>query len=83
MTSENLSGSPGDDKSNLAQAKDEVNKLLHELESMVDEVQHNSLTNFLAEWAVLSAMRITLALQNKTASPGESSWQAGETGEGV
>lgn len=73
MTTENLSGGA---KPDLTQARDEVNKLLHELENMVDEVQHASLTNYLAEWAVLSAMRTTLALQEKTT-------QAGTTGEGA
>ena len=70
-------------KTGLTQARDEANKLLHELETMVDDVQHSTLTNFLAEWAVLSAMRTTLALQNKPAAGGESSWPAGETGKGV
>lgn len=85
MTSENLSPDPAA-KPDLAQARNEVNNLLHELENMVDPVQHQNLTNFLMEWAVLSAMRTTLALQKKAAGNGENSatapQESGETGTG-
>ena len=81
MTNENLSSGPAA-KPDLAGARNEVNKLLHELEAMVDPVQHQNLTNFLMEWSVLSAMRTTLALQNKGESRAAASEDTGETGTG-
>jgi hypothetical protein len=50
----------------MADAAEQVNKLLHELETMVDAEQHTALTEFFAEWEVLSAMRTTLQMQPET-----------------
>ena len=83
MSNENSFAGPAEVKPDLAQARNDVNSLLHELESMVDDVQHDTLTNFLAEWAVLSAMRTTLALQTKAAGGAENTWPAGESGKGA
>lgn len=82
MSNENSSAGLAKVKPDLAQARNDVNSLLHELETMVDQVQHDTLTNFLAESAVLSAMRTTLALQTKAASGVENSWPARESGKG-
>lgn len=71
MTNGNLSSDPAANP-DLLEARNEVNNLLHELETMVDPVQHQNLTNFLVEWSVLSAMRTTLALQDKATNTGGS-----------
>lgn len=63
MTEESVSGNATSD---LIETSEKVNSLLHELETMVSPEQHKAITELLAEWSVLSAMRTTLALQNTT-----------------
>jgi hypothetical protein len=50
---------------NLAEATQQVNNLLRELEGIVDSEQHAALTEFFAEWAVLSAMRSTVQTETE------------------
>lgn len=56
MTQETGTGGAG---SNLAEAAEQVNNLLRELEAMVNPEQHEALTEFFSEWSVLSALRTT------------------------
>ena len=60
-----LNGSDGTE-TDLAGRTEQVNRLLRELEGMVNGEQHSALTEFFAEWAVLSAMRTTLKMQSKS-----------------
>jgi hypothetical protein len=66
----------------LVEATEQVNRLLHELEGMVDSEQHAALTEFFAEWAVLSAMKATMEMQNVTTAS-DSSATTDEPGKGA
>ena len=60
----------GETETDLVGKTEQVNKMLRELEGMVNAEQHAALTEFFAEWAVLSAMRTTLQMQSKTDESG-------------
>ena len=66
MSQENMSTGASTDAPNLIGMTDEVNKLMHDLENMVNKEQHIALTEVFAEWAVLSAMRSTITAQDSS-----------------
>ncbi len=62
----------GSDREITAQAG-VVNQLLHDLEPMLDDSQHYTVTELLAERAVLAAMRARVELEEATKRQNESS----------
>lgn len=65
MSQETPMNGSGETETDLAGRTEQVNRLLRDLESMVNVEQHAALTEFFAEWAVLSAMRTTLKMQSR------------------
>ncbi len=68
----------------MTEAVGQVNRLLAELDGMVNSEQHAALTEYFAELAVLSAMRIRNQTQPQDSSGSDSETPAeGVAGEGI